>query len=41
MKNDTNVAVAKTLLNNRLSACVNIVPKINSLFWWNGTIDSE
>jgi periplasmic divalent cation tolerance protein len=19
---------------------VNIVPKINSLFWWNGTIDS-
>jgi periplasmic divalent cation tolerance protein len=32
--------VAKALLNNRLAACVNIVPKINSLFWWNGTIDS-
>jgi len=32
--------VAKTLLNNRLAACVNIAPKINSLFWWNDTLDS-
>jgi len=32
--------VAKTLLNNRLAACVNIVPKINSIFWWNDTLDS-
>ena len=33
--------VAKAILNNRLAVCVNIVPNINSLFWWNGTIDSE
>jgi periplasmic divalent cation tolerance protein len=32
--------VAKALLNNRLAACVNIIPKINSLFWWNGKLDS-
>ena len=32
--------VAKALLNNRLAACVNIVPKINSIFWWNDTLDS-
>ena len=32
--------VAKALLNNRLAACVNIVPKINSLFWWRSKLDS-
>jgi len=32
--------VAKALLNNRLAACVNIVPKINSLFWWHSKLDS-
>jgi periplasmic divalent cation tolerance protein len=32
--------VAKALLNNRLAACLNIAPKINSLFWWNDTLDS-
>jgi len=25
--------VAKSLLKNRYAACVNIVPRINSLFW--------
>ena len=32
--------VAKALLSNKLAACVNIVPKISSLFWWNDKLDS-
>ena len=32
--------VAKALLKNRYAACVNIVPKINSLFWWHDKLDS-
>jgi len=32
--------VAKALLKNRDAACVNIVPKINSFFWWNSKLDS-
>jgi periplasmic divalent cation tolerance protein len=32
--------IAHSLLNHRKAACVNIVPGVNSLFWWKGKIDS-
>lgn len=32
--------IAKILLNKKLAACVNIVPQINSFFWWEGKIDN-
>ncbi len=32
--------VAKLLLDQRTVACVNIVPKVDSLFWWEGNLDS-
>ncbi|HUS04642.1 MAG TPA: divalent-cation tolerance protein CutA [Dehalococcoidia bacterium] len=32
--------VADLLLNERKAACVNIVPKVESLFWWQGKIES-
>lgn len=32
--------IATALLNNKLAACVNIVPTISSLFWWNDTLAS-
>jgi periplasmic divalent cation tolerance protein len=31
--------VALTLLKSRLAACVNIVPKIKSHYWWKGRLE--
>ena len=32
--------ISRTLLKQRKAACVNIIPQVNSLFWWKGNIDS-
>ena len=32
--------ISKALLNQRKAACVNIVPKVSSLFWWQEKLDS-
>ena len=32
--------IAKALIKKRLAACVNLVDKIESLFWWKGRVDS-
>ena len=32
--------IAKLLLNQRKAACVNIVPRVASSFWWQGQLDS-
>jgi periplasmic divalent cation tolerance protein len=32
--------VAKLLLTKRKAACVNIVPRVDSSFWWQGKLDS-
>ncbi len=32
--------IAELLLNQRVAACVNIVPRVDSLFWWQGKLDS-
>lgn len=32
--------IRKALLEKRKVACVNIIPKIESFFWWKGKIDS-
>ena len=32
-------SIAKNLLKERLCACVNIVEKVDSLFWWRDSID--
>ena len=31
--------LAKVLVRRRLAACVNVVPAIRSLFWWQGKVD--
>jgi len=32
--------IANQLLNQRKAACVNIIPGVSSLFWWQGTLES-
>ena len=32
--------IANALLTQRKAACVNIVPGVNSLFWWQDKLDS-
>jgi len=32
--------IAELLVNQRKAACVNTVPKVASLFWWEGKLDS-
>ncbi len=33
------VKIAEALLKHRLVACVNIVDKVESFFWWKGKVD--
>ena len=33
-------SIAELLLNQRKAACVNIVPRVDSLFRWQGKLDS-
>ncbi|MGM9997788.1 MAG: divalent-cation tolerance protein CutA [Candidatus Bruticola sp.] len=32
-------SIARRVLENRLAACVNLVPKISSIYWWEGKIE--
>jgi periplasmic divalent cation tolerance protein len=32
--------IAEVLLDQRKAACINIVPRVSSLFWWEGKPDS-
>ena len=32
--------ISQILLNQKKAACVNIVPEVNSLFWWRDKLDS-
>jgi periplasmic divalent cation tolerance protein len=33
--------ISHVLLEQKKAACVNIVPKVDSLFWWKGKIESS
>jgi periplasmic divalent cation tolerance protein len=33
--------MAHALVERRLAACVNIVPRIHSIFWWDDAIQSD
>jgi len=33
--------LARSILDKKLAACVNIVTGLNSMFWWQGKIDEQ
>ena len=32
--------IAQLLLDSKKAACINIVPRVDSMFWWQGKLDS-
>jgi periplasmic divalent cation tolerance protein len=32
--------IAELLLNQKKAACINILPRVDSRFWWEGKLDS-
>jgi periplasmic divalent cation tolerance protein len=32
--------ISEALLTQRKAACVNIIPRVNSAFWWQGKLES-
>jgi periplasmic divalent cation tolerance protein len=39
MKQAENISYS--LIETKLAACINIVPSVKSIFWWQGKIDSS
>jgi len=33
--------IARVLLEQKVAACVSIIPQVNSLFWWKKSIEQE
>jgi len=34
-------AIGRALVEGRLAACVNIIPGVHSLFWWQGKVEEQ
>ena len=38
---NTATRICRALLEQRLVACVNILPRVESMYWWEGEIQHE
>jgi periplasmic divalent cation tolerance protein len=34
-------SIASTVIDKKLAACVNIVPLVQSLYWWEGNVEQD
>jgi periplasmic divalent cation tolerance protein len=40
-KTEESAKIADKLIREKIAACVNIIPQVNSIFWWENKIDKE
>lgn len=38
---ETARRIGRTLVERRLAACANILPAVESMYWWDGAVQSE
>ena len=38
---ETALTIARTLVEERLAACVNVSPAVESVYWWEGKLDQS
>ena len=38
---DKGLELADYIAKNKLGACVNVVPEVNSIYWWKGNIERD
>ncbi len=38
---DKGQEIADFIIENKLGACVNIIPQISSVYWWKGNIEKD
>lgn len=38
---DKGLELADYIVKNKLGACVNVVPEVNSIYWWKGNIERD
>ncbi len=38
---DKGEEIARFIVENKLGACVNVVPRVTSLYWWQGKIEND
>ena len=38
---DKGQQIARFIVENKLGACVNVVPQVSSLYWWQGKIEND
>jgi len=38
---DKGLELADYIVKNKLGACVNVVPEVNSFYWWKGNIERD
>ena len=38
---DEALAIARSLVTDRLAACANVLPAITSVYWWDGEVQAD